>query len=143
MVNNYSLTASLHVNVMEPTRADASLTLSPKLKCKKQLLFLNSRARGGGEQTSVPYCVCFGPDASSPQWVCLVVCRLPLFFCLKTVLPHSLVHRHVVGQQVVTDVELQSVADAARVQELCCLGDQHNSQELGYRVFVSSEQNVP
>lgn len=68
--------------------------------------------------------MCFGPDASSPKWVCLIVCRLPFFFCLKTVLPNSLIHCHVVWQQVVTNIELQSVTHAAGVQELSRLGNQ-------------------
>lgn len=60
----------------------------------------------------------FGPDAGSAQRVGLVVRRLALLLRLQAVLPHRLVHRHVVGQQVVTDVELQPVPHAARVQEL-------------------------
>lgn len=66
----------------------------------------------------LPYCVRFGPDAGSAQRVGLVVRRLALLLRLQAVLPHSLVYRHVVGQQVVADVELQPVPHAARVQEL-------------------------
>lgn len=66
----------------------------------------------------LPYCVRFSPDAGSAQRVGLVVCRLALLLRLQAVLPHRLVHRHVVGQQVVADVELQPVPHAARVQEL-------------------------
>lgn len=44
----------------------------------------------------LPYCVRFGPDAGSPQWVCLIIRWLPFFFRLKTVLPYSLVYCHVV-----------------------------------------------
>lgn len=62
--------------------------------------------------------MCFGPDAGSAQRVGLVVRRLALLLRLQAVLPHRLVHRHVVGQQVVADVELQPVPHAARVQEL-------------------------
>lgn len=54
----------------------------------------------------LPYCMCFGPDASSPQWVCLIIRRLPFFFCVKAVLSYSLIHSHVIWQQVVTNVEL-------------------------------------
>lgn len=62
--------------------------------------------------------MCFGPDAGSTQRIGLVVCRLALLLRLQAVLPHCLVNRHVVGQQVVADVELQPVPHAARVQEL-------------------------
>ena len=70
----------------------------------------------------VPYGVRLGPNAGAPQRVGLVVGGLPLLLGLQAELPHGLVNRHVVGQQVVADVELQSVAHAAGVQELSRLG---------------------
>lgn len=66
----------------------------------------------------LPYCVCFSPDASSPERVRLVVSRLSLFFGLQAILPDGLINRHVVREQVVPNVELQSVTNISRIQEL-------------------------
>lgn len=64
---------------------------------------------------SEPYCVRFGPDASSPEWVSLIISGLPFFLSLKAVLPHSLVYSHIVWQQMVTNVKLKSMPHAARI----------------------------
>lgn len=82
----------------------------------------------------VPDGVCFGPDAGTAQRVGLVVRRLPLFLGLQAVLPHGLVDGHVIGQQRLAHVELQPVANTARVQELGRLsgGQMEKGQECRF-----------
>lgn len=50
--------------------------------------------------------MCFGPDASTTERVGLIVSALPLLLWLQAELTHRLVHGHVVGQQVISNVEL-------------------------------------
>lgn len=54
----------------------------------------------------IPYRVCFGPDAGTTERVGLIVSALPLLLWLQAELTHCLVHCHVVGQQVISNVEL-------------------------------------
>lgn len=71
----------------------------------------------------LPYRVCFGPDAGTAERVGLVVSALALLLWLQAELTYRLVHGHVVGQQVISDVELQPVTHAARIQELSRLSE--------------------
>lgn len=81
----------------------------------------------------IPYRVCFGPDAGTTERVGLVVSALPLLLWLQAELTHRLVHSHVVGQQVISNVELQPVAHAARIQELSrlCKGQRSEVKDMG------------
>lgn len=78
----------------------------------------------------LPDGVRFGPDAGAAQRVGLVVGGLALLLGLQAVLPHGLVHSHVVGQQRVAHVELQPVPNAARVEELSRLRGTRTEKRL-------------
>lgn len=78
----------------------------------------------------IPYCVCFGPDPGATKRVGLIVSALALLLWLQAELTHRLVHSHVVRQQVISNVELQPVAHAARVQELSCLCEGQNFKKF-------------
>lgn len=59
---------------------------------------------------NLPNGVRFCPNPSSSQWVAFIICRFPLFLSLQTVLPDCLIHSHIVWQQVISNVKLQSMS---------------------------------
>ena len=78
-------------------------------------------------KADVPYSVRFGPYSGSSEWIGFIIRAFALLLRLEAELPYRLVYGHVVWQQMFTDIELQAVTDAARVQELSRLQQDQRS----------------